>query len=176
MIYLKDAPIDWHPRNKPDKWVPATVVEDQRTEQSAVVFRLSGNQQLLSMPPDLVRPRGNWDGHEWDPNGRLGAKPTPPGPLVEMPLPDRLVYVAQQAIEEAALTKWHGHTDVYSVDGHPLDFARAAASAVIDGLAEVWADDLCCGPQPNPQCGKCGRLYGEIAELQYLANRVREVA
>lgn len=161
MIYLKDAPIDWHPRNKPDKWVPATVVEDQRTEQSAVVFRLSGNQQLLSMPPDLVRPRGNWDGHEWDPNGRLGAKPTPPGPLIEMPLPDRLVYVAQQAIEEAALTKWHGHTDVYSVDGHPLDFAKAASAAVVEALAVDM--DAHGGA-------------GYAALLRMLANSVREVA
>lgn len=142
MTYLKDQPIYWRPRNKPAKWMPATVVEDQRTEDSPVVLRLVGNQQLLSMSPDLVRPRLNWTGHEFEENGHLGGQPMPPGPLVEMPLPDRLVYEAQQAIEEAALTKWHGHTDVYSVDGHPLDFAKAAVSAAIEGLTVIVAPDL----------------------------------
>jgi hypothetical protein len=175
MIWLKDRPIAWSPLNVPQKSVPGHVVEDQR-EGGPVYIRLDGNGQLLVVAPERVHPRGRWDGHEWEPDGKLGAKPTPPGPLVEMPLPGRLVQAAQDAIEEAALTTYRGHTEVYAVDGYPLDLAKAAAAAVIEGLAEVWADDLCCGPGPNPQCGKCGRLYGEIAELQYLANRVREVA
>jgi hypothetical protein len=161
VIYLKNAAIDWSPLNVPAKRVPGHVVEDQRAEGSPVYIRIDGNLQLLVVAPERVHPRGRWDGHEWDPDGKLGAKPAPPGPLVEMPLPDRLVYVAQQAIEEAALTKWHGHTDVYSVDGHPLDFAKAASVAVVEALAVDM--DAHGGA-------------GYAALLRMLANSVREVA
>jgi hypothetical protein len=175
VIYLKDRSITWSPLNVPEKRVPGHVVQDQRTAESPVYIRLDGNGQLLVVAPERVCPRVRWDGHEWDPAGKLGAVPVPPGPLVEMPLPDRLVYAAQEAIEQAALTKWHVRTAVYSVDGHPRDFARAATAVVVEGLAAVLEGDLCCGPDPDPQCGKCGRLYGEIAELRYLAERVRNV-
>lgn len=174
MIYKKDAPIDWHPRNKPDKWVPATVVEDQRTEQSAVVFRLSGNQQLLSMPPDLVRPRGNWDGHEWDPNGKLGAKPAPPGPLVEMPLPARLALAARDAIEDQAVdvyTNQLGHT----VYGFTADMARYSAGAVVEALAAALLAQRCCAADSVVCCSSCLVLQRQAAAYSVLAQQVRDV-
>jgi hypothetical protein len=68
---------------------------------------------------------------------------------------------SRDAIEEAALTKWHGHTDVYSVDGHPLDFAKAASVAVVEALAVDM--DAHGGA-------------GYAALMRMLANSVREVA
>lgn len=161
MIYLKDMPVWWSPINVPEKQVPGHVVKDQRVEISPVYIRLDGNSQRMAVAPERLRLRLNWTGHEFEENGHAFAKPTPPGPLVEMPLPDRLVYVAQQAIEEAALTKWHGHTDVYSVDGHPLDFAKAASVALVEALAVDM--DAHGGA-------------GYAALMRMLANSVREVA
>jgi hypothetical protein len=175
VIYLKDRSITWSPLNVPEKRVPGHVVQDQRTAESPVYIRLDGNGQLLVVAPERVCPRGRWDGHEWDPAGKLGAVPVPPGPLVEMPLPDRLVYAAEQAIDEARVCGvTDGNQPVY-VEGYLADFARAATAVVVEGLAAVLEGELCCGREPDPQCGKCGRLYGEIAELRYLAERVRNV-
>lgn len=174
MIYLKDAPIDWSPLNVPAKRVPGHVVENQRVEGSPVYIRLDGNLQLLMVAPERVCPRGRWDGHEWDPNGRLGAKPAPPGPLVEMPLPTRLALAARDAIEDQAIdvyTNQLGHT----VYGFTADMARYSAGAVVEALAAALLAQRCCAADSVVCCSSCLVLQRQAAAYSVLAQQVRDV-
>jgi hypothetical protein len=94
--------------------------------------------------------------------------------MAELSLPERLVHAAEQAIEDASTDLYaSGHGDL--IEGYLTDFARRGVGAAIDILADALAGELCCGPTPEPQCSKCGPLYGEIADLRSLAERVREV-
>lgn len=104
--------------------------------------------------------KAHWDGHEFDPNGRLD-------------LPERIVQAVQAAIEGAA-------RDVYPsplgdrVDGYSIDMARVGGAAVIDVLTE---DLRWQAPCPlGSGCASCERLQEQISHLLVLAQAVRDVS
>lgn len=92
-----------------------------------------------------------------------------------MSFAERIVHAAEHAVEQVSVTVFRGVTGVESVEGYPTDLAKASASATIEALADELTGHLCCGTSPEPQCLKCGELYGEIFNLRFLADQVREV-
>lgn len=174
MIYLKDMPVWWSPINVPEKQVPGRVVKDQRVEISPVYIRLDGNSQRMAVAPERLRLRLNWTGHEFEENGHAFAKPVPPGPLVELPLPARLALAARDAIEDQAIdvyTNQLGHT----VYGFTADMARYSAGAVVEALAAALLARRCCPADSVVCCSSCLVLQRQAADYFVLAQQVRDV-
>lgn len=115
----------------------------------------------------LLEKVARWLRSHWDDAGTL----TP----VVGPLPVRLVEAAVSAMDMVRVCSYTALDGCHIIEGYDVDFARVAAGAVVDVLADALEGELCCGQDPAPQCLKCGQLYAEIGHMRSLADAVRDV-